>query len=698
MSKEYAFSKPPGIGGLNTRLDPTALGPDEMQSCRNVELADPLGLKKRRKGHTSALAYAAAYSAGFTSFIPYSYVSGNRAISGALVSDGATIWRVEAGVPTQLATGFTAGSTWRGYAHEGEVYLLNGRDIPQVYDPSYSTTTLRAWGVKAPAAALTAADSAGAGNLDANTTYLYKYTYYDSVRDLESIPSAVATVVTADDAGDHKVNLSAIVASDDTNVNKVRIYRKAQAASTYYRIVEQNDATATYIDNTSEVSLTAGTALPSLSRDVPPIGTIATWYQGRMFVAGVVDASGVTATTGYQLCSGVRFWYSGNGYPEYFDLDTDYYDLFWDGTELTAFLGHEDELYMFTRRGVYRVLAYDRSNYKLTQAWAGQGSVGLDAAVSTPYGVAFWSEDGPYLYTPGGGAVSIASDILADVSAVNKSYWSGIVAAYYPRLDQVWFAVPSASSTRNDTIYVLSFVSRAGSAGGVVWSKYEDIYPAKMAMASGVEAATDERRFYSVDSLGRLWRLDYGASDGAVGTAGLLTGTIDSLNTGTGAITDANGGWTTNELRGAPLRLMDGDGSGQVRRITTNSGTVLTPESAWSTNGTTGDTYAIGPIRYQFKTGAFDNGQPALKRNFHSLHAYLVADASSSASLTVNWYIDFAASATGTASVALNAGYSRLRIYPGTGRFLELEFTQDDVGETAAVRKYAVGFEETQGE
>lgn len=70
----------------------------------------------------------------------------------------------------------------------------------------------------------------------------------------------------------------------------------------------------------------------------------------------------------------------------------------------------------------------------------------------------------------------------------------------------------------------------------------------------------------------------------ATATAGASTTLTNSAKT-----------WTTNQWANYQVRLIAGTGAGQVRTVASNTGTVLTVSSAWTTNPDSTSTYVIEP-------------------------------------------------------------------------------------------------------
>lgn len=90
------------------------------------------------------------------------------------------------------------------------------------------------------------------------------------------------------------------------------------------------------------------------------------------------------------------------------------------------------------------------------------------------------------------------------------------------------------------------------------------------------------------DYNGFLWKLlddsmtGDGAEDNGTATAG-----------GNTTLTDSTKSWTVNAMAGVNVRIIDGTGAGQVRRVISNTATALTV-SAWGTNPDNTSIYTIG--------------------------------------------------------------------------------------------------------
>jgi hypothetical protein len=71
-------------------------------------------------------------------------------------------------------------------------------------------------------------------------------------------------------------------------------------------------------------------------------------------------------------------------------------------------------------------------------------------------------------------------------------------------------------------------------------------------------------------------------------------------------LTDGGASWTTNEHRGKLIKLTSGTGSGQNRRVASNTGTVATTDRAWSTNPDNTSGYSIKQAGPEKAVGAYE--------------------------------------------------------------------------------------------
>jgi hypothetical protein len=87
----------------------------------------------------------------------------------------------------------------------------------------------------------------------------------------------------------------------------------------------------------------------------------------------------------------------------------------------------------------------------------------------------------------------------------------------------------------------------------------------------------------------------YTATDSGTATAGAAS-----------TLTDSGKSWTTNAYAGHTVEITGGTGSGQLRRITSNTGTVLTVSVNWTTNPDNTSAYSVYPSGKLAAVGAYE--------------------------------------------------------------------------------------------
>jgi len=259
-------------GFLDINTDPALLpaqldGKNEisgaMTRCTNLNLDEP-GVAKTRDGSRKLNATAIAQ----TNAHLLMEMDGNRYLFA-----GTVIYKNE----TSLATGLSS-SKWRGIKYNSfndttmNIFALNGTNRKRI-----DSSEVNEWGITAPSAAPTVAVGALTG---LTGTYKAKYTYVRKVGTTvvaESNPSAASSGVAL-------VNQSlsiTCVASSDSQVTHIRIYRTLTSGAVYYY---DQEITGTTVDtNTADTAL--GTEV-EIDHDRPPTGSIVIGpsYNGYCFI------------------------------------------------------------------------------------------------------------------------------------------------------------------------------------------------------------------------------------------------------------------------------------------------------------------------------------------------------------------------------------------------------------------------------
>lgn len=161
---------------------------------------------------------------------------------------------------------------------QSKLYFSDGEGMPQ---KTSNGTTWYNLGIAKPLVA---------PNLALGTTgllsgdYRYCYTYYNSIDGSESQPSAYSTLVTA---ALNQVDIT-IVASTDTQVNTIKLYRLGGNFSVMSLVADLANVSITYSDNTIDTSIPA-TTLTSSQNGTPQVGLKYLTEANAMFFGAKAD-------------------------------------------------------------------------------------------------------------------------------------------------------------------------------------------------------------------------------------------------------------------------------------------------------------------------------------------------------------------------------------------------------------------------
>lgn len=131
------------------------------------------------------------------------------------------------------------------------------------------------------------------------STLQYVYTYYNSNKGIESVPSPISDELSLD--ADKVVDITNIVGSDDPQVDQIRIYRIGDSITTMTLVdTIVNDTYSSVRDDTLTLDL-PGSLLDSYDNYPPPT-------DGRY----IIEAYGV-----FYMASGNKVYFSTTGKPDY---------------------------------------------------------------------------------------------------------------------------------------------------------------------------------------------------------------------------------------------------------------------------------------------------------------------------------------------------------------------------------------------
>ena len=251
------------------------------------------------------------------------------------------------------------------------LFALNGTDRKRITD-----STVAEWGVAAPSAPTTAVGSLTGltGTYNAKVTYCRKV---GSTVVYESNPSSAGTARALTNQ-----SLSVTwVASTDTQVTHVRVYRTLANGSTYYHDQDIAIGTLTVDTNTADSAL--GSEVET-DHDRPPLGTVVIGpsFAGTCFIL---------KTNNLYYCKPKQ--------PEYWPADY-YIEVSTLQYPLTAGIFHNGQLYVFTEDELYYIQGTGHGTFFPIRMKASAGAQSAFGAVSVPgKGIYHTGKDGIYLWS-----------------------------------------------------------------------------------------------------------------------------------------------------------------------------------------------------------------------------------------------------------------------------------------------------------
>lgn len=242
-------------GGLNTRVAPSLLTPNQAQIYNNIDHSS--GSIKPVKGYTLDTNGVAKY------FTWYNYTSEY--------------------VSSATETSFIE--------FKDTMYYTQFNNYPVSYD---GTNTYRL-GIVSPVNAVSPAKNV-AGNLTG--TYTYVYTYYNSTTGIESQPCPISAEVSP---SSESVLVQLFEASTDPQVDTIRVYRNGGALTNYTLVGTKANDTSNYTDDIADIDLAGNHILDSWEYKEAPMYLKYLHESYAMLFGSVKD----------------KLWYSNIGQPAY---------------------------------------------------------------------------------------------------------------------------------------------------------------------------------------------------------------------------------------------------------------------------------------------------------------------------------------------------------------------------------------------
>lgn len=275
MTAKYNVVFPPANrllfdGGKNNKFERSIIENNESPDCANVIFSN--GAVETRGGSTKL------NTTSVGTFVCDGIYTrrDNTTAETMCVFFGGTMWTLGgASTFSTVASAqsvFTAGVRVGTTQYENHMFIGNGGVTPY----KYNGTSFTRHGVPAPASTMAVASST-AGNLAG--TYSWKTTYVNAQAAEGNLGPAVTFTVTATGG---QVDLSAIpVAPTSHGVSSRRIYRTDAGGTTYHRVTEiANNTATTYTDNIASASV--GVTAPTDNGEPPNYSTVI-YHNNRLF-------------------------------------------------------------------------------------------------------------------------------------------------------------------------------------------------------------------------------------------------------------------------------------------------------------------------------------------------------------------------------------------------------------------------------
>lgn len=507
------------------------------------------------------------------------------------------------------ATGFTSGAHYPTFQVANDLCFITN-DVDQ---KKYDGSTLTAFGITRPAAPGAVVGAAGTPN----GAYDIALTYYNSLTGHESSLSNFTTV--------NPVNQKITVtwgAPADPQVNYVRVYiRKQTLGPNAFRAVvgatPAPDATiGGYLTSQLTTSLDISDAqiqalillAPSTSEnDPPPTGAqYACWHNNRMFVAD----------SGNIYYSEIR---SNTPYPEAFNPSNFEAVNPNDGDSIVALFSQWGRLFIFKRFSLWQIEGSDPNSWTVSLVSPSHGAAS-QRSICAAEGVLYWwsAVNGPTAMSSGGLPVNIGKQYLfetVDADHSNHLQAALVCAVVDENQQNILWAFPEVGQSRNTCI--IPFNYRASRFESDCWNPF-DIYSMWQ-----VETADHFKSVYMGNYGGQVfdwWRAgNDGVPVGSTTHGSVTAATSTTLTDSTATFTTAGGGLKERYVYAITVNRT----SMQRRRITGNTGTVLTVSPAWDTTPNTFYTYVVGGIDFQLDTPWVSSGDIFLKKRYELFFSQL---------------------------------------------------------------------------
>lgn len=281
--------------------------------------------------------------------------------------------------------------------------------------------------------------------------------------------------------------------------------------------------------------------------------------------------------------------------------------------------------------------------------------------------VIMMTAEGKIYETNGLSATDLNIDLDKTVDGIEDSRLEYAQAIWWSQKKWYMLIYTSSGGTENDRMLIYDYELKQW----VIWQLGGGINAIGLVESSGTVTPW-------IGTVGGfVYKLMTGNNFGA-GTSGTVSGTITSA--GAATITDSSASFNTTDdgHEDVYVAIYDtNDDFQEEQQIASNTGTVLTVDTNWSTTPTVGYSYYIGDIRWYWKSKVFDFGQNAAK----SINSVLInfKKVSASRNVKIRLYVSEDPDTVGDSlnqSVTFDISQNfndPLGFYPNTARYFQFE-------------------------
>lgn len=436
-SPKYSFS-----GGLVTMASKTKLHPSQLIKAKNMNILVDGEIEVRGGCEKASTVPFGTIIDRFFHFITPNYDK-------IIAYGGVNMKRLDVGTPdvwTSLSNAMPDTDDYRSMLIAKGMLYIGAIDATGVR--KYYPDKDEVWpaGITKPTTKLTATEGA-AGVLTGE--YYYYYTYYNSITGEESNPNPISDKITV---ASKQIVLSGFIASTDTQVLKMNIYRNTSGVSQYFYVGQKDNDTANYTDNCSDNDV--GDEI-SFRNGIPPTSAIIHYHLNHMLY---VDWEHPT-----------RLYWSEPFMPgsvhtnSYWDIESK------NGGRIIALASSYDNVIVIKSNGVV-CLHFNAESPKdsvYTLLTVSYGGVAPMSTANIGEDVIFLSPEGLKLITEAGSRISdivipIEGDFgvkpLMPITNIFRECFSSMlsraIGAYYESKNQYHISVPYHTENNNDMTIV----------------------------------------------------------------------------------------------------------------------------------------------------------------------------------------------------------------------------------------------------